>query len=177
VSSDYHLICLSHDPAIVLYRRDLTHAEAESVASREHPALEGHEDCDVVIGRYSAPLVEVACLGRQLPGPSGCKGHHMRPEWIDRDWLRLLAAAASKVDEETLRPFVTRCWPLERLRRLGDEAGLAEITAVADSPEAPPVTINVHVGGYVGDSKRLAAEIYRVVQAEALRRPPGFPDL
>jgi hypothetical protein len=124
VSSTYNAICLSHDPGIVL-GPDFTYEEANSLKSRDR--LTGHETCDIVIGRYSYPLVEAACLGRQLPGPTGCKGYHSGVEWIDRDWLRLLAAATTppnSVDPELLRPLVQGCWPLERLHRLRGELQL-----------------------------------------------------
>lgn len=124
MSSTYSPICLSHDPGIVL-APELTYAEANSLNGRDR--LEGHEHCDIVIGRFSYPLIEVACLGRQLPGPSGCKGHHGGPQWIDRDWLRLLLAATtppSAVHPEVLRPLLRGCWPLERLGRLRNELGL-----------------------------------------------------
>jgi hypothetical protein len=123
VSSNYHLLCLSHDPAIVIdcdFRLD----EVEAV-TREHEAPAGHQDCDIVAGRFSCPLIEAGCFGRTLRGPSGCKGiHHRGPIWTDSNVLRLLHYAAPSVDQETLRPFVTGCWPLERLRRLRRELGI-----------------------------------------------------
>jgi hypothetical protein len=115
LSSTYHPICLSHDPALII-SRDLTHEEANTLTARDR--LGDHQQCDVVIGRFSYPLIEVACLGRQLPGPTGCKGYHSGAEWIDSDWLRLLAAAAPTVGQDVLQPMTGKCWPLNRLNRL-----------------------------------------------------------
>lgn len=131
MSSNYRAICLSHDPGLVI-DHDYTHGEAKSLTIRDR--LEGHEHCDIVLGRYSYPLIEVACLGRQLPEPTGCKSYHSSPEWIDRDWLRLLAAATAPpnaVDPEVLRPLIRGCWPLERLRRLRGELGMPEADSAA----------------------------------------------
>lgn len=124
MSSRYSPICLSHDPGIIL-DPEFTYAEANALNSRDR--FDGHETCDIVIGRFSYPLIEVACLGSQLPGPTGCKNTHRSPEWIDRGWLRLLFAATTPpnaVHPEVLRPLVGGCWPLERLSRLRNELGL-----------------------------------------------------
>lgn len=136
MSSTYSPICLSHDPGIIL-GPDLTYDEANGLSSRDR--LDGHESCDIVIGRFSYPLVEVACLGDQLRWPIGCKGHHGVPQWIDRDWLRLLFAATTPpnaVHPEVLRPLVRGCWPLDRLYRLRAELGLPE----SPTPAGPPQT-------------------------------------
>lgn len=122
MSSTYYAYCLSHDPALTI-GPELTLAEAKALDDRD--GLPGHEQCDIAIGRWSGALVEVACLGRQLPGPTGCKGHHARIDWADRDWLRLLAAGAPHIDADLIAPLTTRgCWPLDRLTRLRDELGL-----------------------------------------------------
>jgi hypothetical protein len=121
MSSTYNAICLSHDPGIVI-GHDFTYEEANSLSSRDR--LTGHETCDIAIGRYSYPLIEVACLGIQLPGPTGCKGYHSSVKWIDRDWLRLLATAGPDAHPEAMRALSAHgCWPLERVHRLRVELG------------------------------------------------------
>jgi hypothetical protein len=130
VSSIYRPICLSHDPALIL-SRDLTYEEANTLTVRDD--LGDHQQCDLVIGRFSYPLIEVACLGRQLPGPTGCNGYHSGAEWIGSDWLRLLAAAAPTVSQDVLRPVTGKCWPLERLNRLRLDLRLS---VPATTPEA-----------------------------------------
>lgn len=121
MSSTYRPICLNHNPAIVL-DPELTYDEAKTLGTRDR--FQGHEQCDLVIGRYSYPMVEVACLGRDFPGPTGCKSYHGGIQWTDRSWLRLLLAAAPSIDAELLRPLFAGCWPLERLERLRVELDL-----------------------------------------------------
>jgi hypothetical protein len=124
VSSNYRLLCLSHDPAIVI-DRDFYLQEIEAV-TRDHEALQGHEGCDIIAGRFSYPLIEAGCIGKVGMPDTGCKGYHNGVEWIRSEVLRLLHAAAPSVSEEILRPFVTRCWPLERLRKLRVQLGIEE---------------------------------------------------
>ena len=126
MSSAYRFLCLSHDPAIVLDGYDLT-SDAISAAGRSHPALEDHQGCDVIAGRFSYPLIEAGCFGGlQMEGASGCKGYHRVVIWTSADWLRLLdAAATAGVSDDVLRPL-TRCWPLDRLRRLRSEIRLPD---------------------------------------------------
>lgn len=115
MSSAYRLLCLSHDPALVI---DIE-LDRDTVPADDHPALEGHQGCDLAMGRFSYPLIEVGCL----PYSPGCKGCHRTTNRTDSDWLRLLAAATTapnSVSIEVLAP-VTRCWPLERLRKLRNE--------------------------------------------------------
>jgi hypothetical protein len=122
VSSSYYAYCLSHDPALTI-SSELTFAEAKALDDRD--GLVGHEQCDIAVGRVSGALIEVGCLGLQLPGPTGCKGHHARIDWASKEWLRLLAAGAPHVDADLIAPLTTRgCWPLDRLTRLRVELGL-----------------------------------------------------
>jgi hypothetical protein len=125
VSSVYRFLCLSHDPAIVI-DQDLTLGDIAS-AKRSHPALEDHQDCDIIAGRFSYPLVEAGCFGgMQMEGATGCKGCHSGIIWTDADWLRLLdAAAAAGIGDDVLSPL-TRCWPLDRLRKLRREIRLPD---------------------------------------------------
>lgn len=125
MSSAYRLLCLSHDPALA-FSVDLMLVDVDAITHRDDSVLDVHHGCDVVAGRFSYPLVEVACLGRRLLPQGGCKGLHANPAWVDSDWLRLLLAAAPHVDDAVLFPFVTRCWPLDRLSRLRVQLGVGE---------------------------------------------------
>jgi hypothetical protein len=133
MSSNYRAICTSHTPALVI-DHDYTYDEANNLTTRD--SLGDHTDCDVVIGRYSYPLVEAACLGRQLPGPSGCKGYHAGPHWVDVAWLRLLTAATTApntVDPALLRRISAHgCWTPERMTSLRGELGM---------PDPPPTPV------------------------------------
>jgi hypothetical protein len=126
VSSAYYLLCLSHDPALVL-DHDFGCNGIKALSTREHDVhgehdvFARHPECDLVAGRYSYPLIEVGCFGRQLPGPTGCRGHHNAVDWTEATVLRLLSAASGKVDEKLIEPFT--CWPANRLAKLRCELG------------------------------------------------------
>ncbi|MEU9640937.1 hypothetical protein [Streptomyces sp. NPDC048188] len=121
MSSTYRILCLSHDPALV---------EGEYASSTEAEAavatgVEGHRRCDLLIGRYSYPLVEVGCPASKYQAADllCCHGEAM---WVDAEWLLLLAAAHQSSDEgvtAAVGRFGRHCWQWERLRRLRDELG------------------------------------------------------
>lgn len=117
MSSRYNVICLSHDPAIVEYDDSQDSYRIELVMTGKE-LKERHRNCDVVIGRYSYPLIEVTCMSRIDGRPAKC--HHTQPETIDAGWLRLLyrarQAGMDGVDEMTRH--AANCWPVERLERL-----------------------------------------------------------
>lgn len=126
MSSNYHLLCLSHDPAIVLSEYDFQRADISAV-TRAYPGLADHQQCDIMVGRYSYPLVEVGCFGAiTLEGPTGCKGYHNGIQWMDRDWLRLLCTVNEhhSVNPQFMSPLTGRCWTPERLRRLAPGLGM-----------------------------------------------------
>ena len=56
MSSTYRVLCLSHDPAIVA-ADDYQRPETAEAAITE--GIAEHAGCDLVIGRYSYPLVEL----------------------------------------------------------------------------------------------------------------------
>jgi hypothetical protein len=124
MSSTYHLLCLSHDPAIRI-DCDLSFEAVKALDDREHGALAEHQQCDLAAGRYSYPLIEAACFGSQLPGPTACLKRHNRPIWTDRNVLRLVVAATGTLPDDLLKPF-RPCWPAERLARLRVELGIAD---------------------------------------------------
>src|SRR5574342_432280 len=62
-----------------------------AIRDRSGPAAL-HKDCDLLVGRYSSPLVEVCCPGYETSGRRhGHPGSHSDHRWIGADWLRLLA--------------------------------------------------------------------------------------
>ncbi|MFD5697482.1 hypothetical protein [Streptomyces lasiicapitis] len=122
MSSAYRILCLSHDPATAHGEYRTPEDALDAIAS----TLEGHPNCDLLIGRFSYPLVEAGCPpSKYRPGGSRCV--HGGTVWADADVLRLLAAGYQSQDEvvrEATRRFEARCWPRERLRRLREELGI-----------------------------------------------------
>ncbi len=130
MSSDYRVLCLSHDPAIV------TGAEwpdrEPAIAAAADPAnceqLREHIQCDLLVGRYSYPLVEVACPpSRDQAAWKHYPYHPCGPEWIDASWLRLLAWCHRTAAADD--PILTEppgCWSRQRVHRLRLELGLPD---------------------------------------------------
>lgn len=129
MGSNYRALCLSHDPAIVTgaewHAADTALAALAGAAvpadDAQQEALAAHAGCDLVIGRYSYPLVEVCCP----PQRAGSAHFHAQAVWADRVWLWLLDAArgtgSHKVD--TAVKLIPRCWSADRLGRLRHELG------------------------------------------------------
>lgn len=121
MSSTYRILCLSHDPALVEGEyASTTEAEAAVAAG-----VEGHQRCDLLIGRYSYPLVEVGCPASKYQ-PADLHCCHGGTVWADAHWLLLAAAAYQSSDAEVTAAVARlgrRCWPWERLRRLREELG------------------------------------------------------
>jgi len=127
VSSTYRIFCLSHDPAIdtePLVDRHVC-AEAEQAAAAGVP---GHEECDVLILRYSGALVEIGCPIRTQHGGWY---HPHSVEWVDVIWLKLLMLAQRAPEGSPERQLAERapmpgCWRPERLNRLRLELDLPD---------------------------------------------------
>lgn len=84
-------------------------------------ARETHEHCDLVIGRYSSPLVKVICpAGAQHSGGS----HPLAAREIDADWLALLVVASTDTIVESGRLVFGVCWTARRARALRRELQL-----------------------------------------------------
>lgn len=125
MSSTYRILCLSHDPA-------LTFGEYDSAGDAEAAVRAGvdeHPRCDLLIGRYSYPLVEVGCpssVGREGAAPDR-HGVHSGTLWVDAVWLRILASVQQSGTEQ-MRALTgdsrLSCWQRDRLRRLREELGL-----------------------------------------------------
>lgn len=143
MSSTYRILCLSHDPAVEA--GEYTSPEAAEAAIRD--GLGQHQGCDLLIGRYSYPLVEVGCPGRQgaATRERGCGSYHVHTEWIDSGWLLVLAHArhAAALPKEIVRHTDLSCWTEQRIRRLREELGL-ELPPRVDDSSAEPVDV-VHL--------------------------------
>lgn len=135
MSSTYNLICLSHDPALILHTEWHSGGGGREIAAEQlrDPAagcdeVRLHADCDLVIGRYSYPLVEVGYL------PDRRYGH---VQWVDADWLRLLAHLAGGDHGEVRLPH---WWTLDRARRLRGDLALNRLPAGtgAESSQVAP---------------------------------------
>jgi hypothetical protein len=160
MSSTYRVLCLSHDPAMVAADGDWNRASmAEEVIAA---GVEGHEQCDLLIGRYSYPLVEVGCPAskdRRFKHP--CV--HGGTQWVDVAWLALLAVAqqdpsraeAPSALRVVAREAGARCWSPERVRRLGPALG---VTAAAESKSAPSDVAELERRLVVAHQSRRAAE-------------------
>lgn len=116
MSSRYQAICLNHTPALPVGDDWTSPAEALAAIENRTGDLGEHINCDLLIGRYSYPLIEVCCPPHQP---------HAEPRWIDAAWLRLALAAgtvrhdAPAVDDAIERlANVARCWRPERIQGL-----------------------------------------------------------
>lgn len=133
MSSTYKALCLSHDPAIVLDSPEWHSGDGgvERSVAAVSAGLDGHPGCDLLVGRYSYPLVEVCCPAAIDAGAQreGTQCFHREPKWVDASWLRLAALALDAPAGSPLRKAVERvgrCWTPDRLRRLRVELGVAE---------------------------------------------------
>jgi hypothetical protein len=136
VSSVYRVLCLSHDPATAI--TEVEYSRPEPAAADIASGIDGHQDCDLLIGRYSYPLVEVGCpptSGPERAGRRRCYAHSVT-EWVDVAWLRILAAVHQSGTED-MRNLAgeTRLahWSWERLRRLRGELNI-DVSEPADQP-------------------------------------------
>lgn len=129
MSSTYRILCLSHDPAIPIetpgWNRPTPAEEAIRIG------ITGHEQCDLMIGRYSYPLVELGCpRSADRPDslrPDVLRCYHGSTIWTDTEWLLLLAAAYQSTDpamREAIKAGSHTCLPWERLRRLRAELSI-----------------------------------------------------
>lgn len=147
MSSDYRILCLSHDPAIVTDAEWHSSAGGREAAERAAAApvecdiLREHVGCDLLIGRYSYPLVEIGCpVG--AAGPHHIGYHPHAAQWVDAGWLRLLCAVtladSTPGIAAVLRGSVTHCWTAERARRLRYQLGAVDLPDDEAGSPVPP---------------------------------------
>lgn len=131
MSSNYQVICLSHDPALVIDTgwADRATLEGHLAAPKRSGVLAQHATCDLLGGAYSYPLVEVYCPPTREVIRGKCYHPH-HGTWIDAAWLRLLLAARKAARHgdggpsllDALNPM-SICWSEQRLSRLAVELG------------------------------------------------------
>jgi hypothetical protein len=118
VSSDYRLVCLSHNPGLGIGTEYVSPDEAVSALGTMLP---DHGDCDVVLGRWSGALVELGCLGGRRPGHGSL--YHVVVLWTRAEWLALaLAVVQNGSHPESVVRVLERatrdCWTVDRLTRM-----------------------------------------------------------
>jgi hypothetical protein len=119
VSSTYRVLYLSHTPALVAAEFP-NRAEAEDAATA---GLDDHPGCDLMIGRYSYPLVELGCPATTThPARAHLCAGHTTTTWADAALLGLLVHAYRHPVSSPLRKYASdytfRCWSPERLNAL-----------------------------------------------------------
>lgn len=128
MSSTYQLICMNHDPGIVVWDdHHQTFQPLEEKLKSDDPWE--HSGCDVVIGRFSYPLIEVGCPWSL--GKYAYRCEHAATMWTEASWLKLLFlhAVSPESSLSSLAPTVfksiPRCWTPGRVMKLrtffGDE--------------------------------------------------------
>lgn len=126
MSSRYSLICVSHDPAILVGPdpewQSLDEALGQLARIHENEMLTSHEQCDLLIGRYSYPLVELICPPGRTENRCRRSGHPV-PVAMDAHWLRLLAATMCIGDsfpkvKAAVAALDNGCWTTQRMLRL-----------------------------------------------------------
>lgn len=119
MSSNYHVLCVSHDPAIVIEDGDAIVSSGEAIRKAQAGLVE-HPSCDLLVGRYSYPLVEVCCFGNHVAQQIPC-AHHV-PIWAEAGFLRvaLLALKYAPTDRamQAALERVPSCWTGHRLQSL-----------------------------------------------------------
>jgi hypothetical protein len=126
VSSVYRVLCLSHDPAIELPGEEwLSGANGMELATRAMVEratneLRSHQGCDLLVGRFSYPLIEVGCVTSPT-WPTDHGNYHNGTKWIDAEWLRLLYHAYNETGTalaDVAAEMDRGCWSRQRVRRL-----------------------------------------------------------
>ena len=124
MSSTYHVLCLSHDPATLIaeFGNPEDAQEAISKGFSEHP------ECDILISRVSGGPIEFGCPG----DPKSWRNSHRKCfvhnniKWVDKAWLRLLFYVQQNPSAEAKRLMSDThllCWSPERVNRLRFELG------------------------------------------------------
>lgn len=114
MSSTYRLICMSHDPALVIYDNEWNNPglAADAAVERFVSPADRHQHCRLMIGRWSGGLFEVGCVrNSKHPGVY----HPTTDEWVDLAWLRLIVISGAEAVEQAKLPT---CWTYEVAARL-----------------------------------------------------------
>lgn len=138
MSSNYSILCLSHDPAIYVEfdGHSGTNSADTALAVAREPrrlgALEEHLNCDLLVERRSASPIEIACPGsgrvKDLHNSHG-RCYHTGPTWADVVFLRLLWHGQQAAEGTPLRADadkVRQCWTPQRVHRLRDVLGVTQ---------------------------------------------------
>jgi hypothetical protein len=109
---------MSHNPAVTIGSDMVIETAIRAWSSGDDRILD-HENCDIMVGAFSYPLVRVGCFGTSMPN-SGCGSHHSEINWVDVEWLLLLSYVMLCDDEteELLSKFRFRCWTPRRMDAL-----------------------------------------------------------
>ena len=120
MSSTYQALCMSHDPALPIEGTWSSAADALAAVAERAGDLSAHAGCDLMIGRYSYPLIEVCCP------PHDRHPHDGR--WVDADWVRIAVAAMDGPGDPLAEALsrLPRCWRQERIHRLRVELGVPD---------------------------------------------------
>lgn len=116
MSSRYRIICLSHTPALEVEEGWTSLGDAAEALATGCGSAEPHRVCDVVIGEYSYPLVDLHC-------PPGRHGHR----WVNSVDVRKLRSTLDRLSrgwwtaeyrEARLWCMRNPCWSVDRLTAL-----------------------------------------------------------
>lgn len=132
MSSTYRVLCMSHDPALTIDVDFSSSSEAVAAVLNVSGGdvdyrLASHAQCDLLIGRFSYPLVEVCCVGR--PGlTKHPRLQHPGDKWVDAQWLRLMYGAMGATGQlgEAADAIAATCWTWPRISRLRCELGIEQ---------------------------------------------------
>lgn len=121
MNTSYRILCLSHDPAIILEPEwgDAYEALSAVASPDEHVKLAHHAGCDLLVGAWSPRLEALACPPRAY---SGHPPTHAFPEWLPVDLARVLGAAHQiplpDAGLSAALKHLPACWSPTRIHRL-----------------------------------------------------------
>lgn len=121
MSSVYRLMCLSHIPVIGVVDREWESGNNGFAASEQALLKKDYGDfhtdkCDIVIGRFSYPLIEVGYIQKYNPN---------KVEWIDHDYIVAIFHAALSTQQPVLAKLnKLEFWTADRLASISTELRL-----------------------------------------------------
>jgi hypothetical protein len=147
VSSVYRGICLNHEPPMTFELGPVGDCQDPDEAGAHVLGHSEHQACDVVIGRYSYPLIYVGCPGTIGMKRKGGHSSHRDTFWTDVKFLRLAALAYRHApnrlltDPKSLRELEPSCWPMARLARLLPLLDVPDLNAPQPPGEETPAIL------------------------------------